>query len=191
MISMRTLSLALTLTLALALPLTAASAQGGRARQRVMQPQGRIQPDGPPGQPGEAQVRQAFARAVKQRLGLSDEQMKKLEPVAREQEKRRREHQRQERDARLALGDLMQDDSTADQAKVAQSIDRLVALERARAELTDREQKELAAIMTPLQRARYMSMQERVRNRLMQLRQARPGQPGQPGSPGADGMGPP
>lgn len=175
--------------LGLMLPVAAASAQGGgRARQRAMPPQGGMQQDSPPGPANEAQVRQAFARAVKQRVGLSDEQMKKLEPVARDQEKRRREHQRQERDARLALGDLMQDDSTADQARVAQSIDRLVTLERARADLMDREQKELAAFMTPLQRAKYMSLQERVRNRLMQLRQARPGKAG---GPAPDGMGPP
>jgi hypothetical protein len=48
-------------------------------------------------------------------------------------------------------------------------------VQRRRLELATEEQRELAAIMTPVQRARYLALQETVRRRADEMRRRRGG----------------
>jgi len=85
-------------------------------------------------------------------------------------EQQRREVLRSERQARLNLKAAMQDSTGhPDQDKIAQYMDQLVHGQRQRADLLEGEQKELATFLSPLQRAQYFSLKERVTRKLMEL----------------------
>jgi len=172
--------IALTLALA-ATTLGAGDISAQRARQMQGGP-----PNNPPGQGRallEGQVRREFARAVRNRVGLSDEQMQKLGPLTQRYEEQRRRLQMDERDARMTLQGAILGDVPADSAKVEQLLDKLLDVQRQRFQLAEAEQKELAGFMTPIQRAKYLALQEQVRRRLEQLRPP-------PGAPFRDGQDP-
>jgi Spy/CpxP family protein refolding chaperone len=119
------------------------------------------------------QVRQAFAGVVKRQLALTDDQSRQLDGVEARFEQQRVAMQRSERQARVSLAAAMQDSSAgADQSRVAQSMDQLVKAQHQRADLLEAEQKDLAAFLTPLQRARYLALREQLNRRIQQLRQA-------------------
>jgi hypothetical protein len=118
----------------------------------------------------ERQFRQRAARVVQQRLGLTDAQMARLQATNQKFEGRRRAMVAEERQirgdirAQLAAGD------TADQQRVAALIQRAIRVQRQRLELVEQEQGELATFLTPVQRARYLEIQERLRRRVDELR---------------------
>jgi hypothetical protein len=117
-------------------------------------------------------VRQAWAGAVRKQLNLSNEQMRTLNQVNTKYERQRGEIQRDERQARLGLKAAMEDTAAADQnARIEQQMNALVGAQRRRADLFENEQKELSGFLTPLQRARYSMLQERLAQQLQKLRQ--------------------
>ena len=118
----------------------------------------------------EARVRQQFARVVRQRVGLSDEQMARLGPINERFAAQRRLLQTQERTARASLQRVLRNPDLADSTEVSRLLQQLVDAQKRRVQLLEAEQRELAAIMTPLQRARYMALQEQVRRQVEQRR---------------------
>lgn len=118
----------------------------------------------------ERQVQRRLWQLTRQRVGLTDAQMKQLATVNQRFDVRRRQILRQEREVRLALRGAVLDSTSADQARVGEQIDRLLLLERQRIEILQEEQRELAGFMSPRQRAKYMALQEQVRRRVEQLR---------------------
>jgi hypothetical protein len=149
----------------------------------------------------EQQVRQRLGQVMKNQLGLSDEQMKKLQETNRRYDGKRRLLVDQERDVRMSLRDEMARPDSARQSQVGALLDRMVKVQRQRVDLMEAEQKELGAFLTPMQRAQYFGTEERLRQRMQQMRQqqmggrgARGGQPMQPGGqmpmqPGMQGRG--
>ncbi|HTJ21848.1 MAG TPA: Spy/CpxP family protein refolding chaperone [Gemmatimonadaceae bacterium] len=117
------------------------------------------------------QVRQAFARLVRKQLNLTDEQMQSLQRVDTKYEQQRRALLRDERQARLGLQAAMADSATADQSRIARQLDGLIQSQRKRADLLEAEQKELSSFLTPLQRAKYFAVRERLNRRLQELAQ--------------------
>jgi periplasmic protein CpxP/Spy len=79
----------------------------------------------------------------------------------------------EERAQRLALRTELLADAKADQNRVARALDRLHQLQRQRVDLQIEEQREFAAFMTPVQRAKYAALQEQVRRRVEALRRQR------------------
>lgn len=160
------------LALALALPLLAGelSAQVARRRQAPRVGQGV-----PPRQQLEARLRQRLWGVTKNRVGLTDDQMTKLAETSRPFDVQRRELATQERDERLALRREVLAGQSADQQRIAASLDRVLELQRRRAQLQIDEQRALAAFMTPMQRARYAALQEQLRRRAENLRRQRAG----------------
>jgi len=157
---------------------SATSAQAQRRPRREALPRagaGRQLPESQPGAGGanRAQLEQRFQQMLYQmtrrRVGLTDAQMNQLVPINRRFQTQRRELQLQERETRLSLREAMRDSTHMDQAKISGYMDRLVQLQRQRADLLDQEQRDLAQFMTPLQRARYTALQEQVRRRMEQL----------------------
>jgi hypothetical protein len=122
----------------------------------------------------EQQLRQGLWRIAKERIGLTDEQMSRLEQTSHRFDGRRRALVMEERAQRLALREEILADAKADQDRVARSLDRLLQLQRERLELQAEEQKEFATFMTPIQRAKYAALQEQVRRRVEVLRRQRP-----------------
>jgi hypothetical protein len=121
----------------------------------------------------EGDIRRGFARAVRERVGLSDAQMRQLGPLSQRHEQQRRRLQLEERNTRTSLRVAVRDYQPADSAKVGQLLQNLIDIQRRRVQLLESEQRDLSAIMTPVQRARYLALQEQVRRRLEQMRQRR------------------
>jgi protein CpxP len=117
----------------------------------------------------ERRFRQMLYQVTRRRVGLTDAQMNRLMPINQRFETERRAIQRQERDTRVALRDAMRDSTHADQTRITGYLDKLVELQRQRVDLVAQEQHDLAAFMTPLQRARYTALQEQVRRRIEQM----------------------
>jgi hypothetical protein len=121
----------------------------------------------------ELEIRRRFARMARQRVGLSDAQITRLGPMTQRHELQRRQLQRDEREARTTLRDMMRNEQTADAAQVDRLLQRLVDVQKRRAQLIEAEQRDLATVMTPLQRAKFMALQEQIRRRLDEMRQRR------------------
>ncbi|HJU68079.1 MAG TPA: hypothetical protein VJ650_07485 [Gemmatimonadaceae bacterium] len=135
----------------------------------------------------EQRVRQQMAVVVQQRLGLNADQMRRLGDVNRDMEAERRVLNQQERDVRIGLrAEVMRGDS-ANQDRVARYVDQLIDVQRRRIELLSREQRALAAFMTPTQRAQYLAIQDQVRKRMEDMRgRRRGGGPARRGDPARD-----
>ena len=180
------------LAAALALPIVAGSleAQGGfrnrpgalrearrAAKQEQMQEQQR---DVPPGvQPNrnqqlQQQVRRSLWKVAKERIGFSDDQMLQLARTSQRFDQQRRMLAQEEKAQRVGMRAEILADSDANQSSIAAALEHLHAVQQRRLDLQADEQKEFATFMTPLQRAKFMALQEQVRRRLQDLARARP-----------------
>ena len=137
------------------------------------------------GAPRRAQMERQFQRNLWQiaqrQIGLSDEQMTRLQQTSRRFDERRRALAVEERTLRATLrrqlsSETKSDGSAADnpdQAVVGKTLDRVHELQRERIDLQIEEHRAFAAFMTPVQRARYAALQEQVRRRVEMLRRNR------------------
>ncbi len=121
----------------------------------------------------EQRIRQQLWQVAKTRIGFSDEQMTRLEQVSQRYDVRRRALNQQERAQRETLRGEIVADSAANQATIAAALDQIHQIQRQRVEMLAEEQREWGAFMTPLQRAKYMALQEQLRRRLQELLKAR------------------
>lgn len=135
----------------------------------------------------QSRVRQRLAAVVKQRLNLTDDQMRQLTAVNGAYEARRRALFVQERDARTIVRTELQRGQQADQKRVEGAITELFRTQRARLDLAEQEQRDLAKFLQPSQRAAYLAVEEQVRRRIDEMRRRRlPGGPGLRRQGGAD-----
>ena len=129
----------------------------------------------------EQQFQRNLSRIAKRQIGLTDEQMARLQQTSRRFDERRRALAAEERMLRATLRrELMSETNAegavagdADQALVAKALDRVHQVQRERVDLQIEEQRAFAAFMTPVQRARYAALQEHVRRRVDALRRNR------------------
>lgn len=121
----------------------------------------------------QARVRQRLATVAQQRLGLTDDQMRQLSAVNASYEARRRTLMTEERDARITVRRELQRGKQADQQRVDGALTELFRIQRARIDLAEQEQRDLAKFMQPSQRAGYLALQEQVRRRVDQMRKRR------------------
>jgi len=164
------------LWIALALPVLAGELPAQAAARRQTPRPDQV---GPRRQQLEARLRQGLWRVTKNRVGLSDDQMTKLAQTSRPFEAERRQLATQERDQRVALRREILAGQGADQQRIAAALDRVLELQRRRAQLQIDEQRALGAFMTPLQRAKYATLQEQLRRRAENLRGRRVRAPGE------------
>ena len=125
-------------------------------------------------EPGlQREFRERLAEVVRRRLNLNDTQMRQLGNVNDRFERERVMLLRNERRARQALRAEVLAGDSADQQKIAGSLDELLRIQRQRVDLIEREQRELSTFMTPRQRAMYFGIQDELRQRVEELRQQR------------------
>lgn len=186
----------LTVVMLLALTAGTLQAQGGRGGGRVGPPPG-PPPGGDTAAPNRAQleqqVRQRLGQVMKNRLGLNDEQMNKLQETNRKFDERRRILVDQERDIRMSLRDEMLRPDSGRQPQVSALLERMVKAQRQRVDVLEQEQAELGKFLTPLQRAKYFAAEELVRQQMQNMRQQQMGRGAGRGGPGmgpGGGMGP-
>lgn len=158
--------------------------RGGRRGGQVGQPQ-----DSMPRNRAmlEGEIRQRMARQMQTRLGLTEAQMTKVREINARYADRRQTVMQQERDVRMSLRDEMITADSSRQQAVADLLDRMLRVQRQRLEIQEQEQRDLATVLTPFQRATYMGFEEQVRQRIEQMRQqgGRMGAP--PGGPPPNG----
>ena len=137
----------------------------------------------------EAQLRNRIGNQLKKGLSLSDDQFSKLQATNKKFEERRHLLVEQERDARMAMRDLMISGDTTNGAKVSASLDKALQIQRQRFDILEQEQKEMAGYLSPMQRAKFLGMQEQMFRRVEAMRAQAAGRRG-PGGPGMrPGMG--
>jgi hypothetical protein len=123
----------------------------------------------------EQRFRERTAEVVKQRLALTDAQMTRLQAINRQFEQQRADINRRERQLRLELRAQLVAGDSANQNKVGQLLDQSIQLQRQRLDVLQSEQRELAKFMNPVQRARYVGMQNELRKRALELRNGKGG----------------
>lgn len=128
----------------------------------------------------EQQVRQRLARMLRERVGLTDEQLEQVAQVNRRFEDRRRMLVEQERDIRIGLRREVLREEDADQERVSHLLEQAVQVQRQRLGVLEEEHRALAEFLTPVQRAKYMAVQEQIHRALEEMR--RPGAARQQGA---------
>ncbi len=134
-------------------------------------PQSGSPPGGPPprGRPLDDMVRTQLSRVLRTQVGLTESQLQRVQDLNTRLDGQRRQFNQDESRVRQSLRDeVMMGDSTRN-ATVGELLDRLIRIERQRSDLFEQEHRELAQFMTPMQRAKYMGVQEAVRRRVQEL----------------------
>ena len=129
------------------------------------------------------QVREAFARVVRQRLNLTDDQARRLKDVDDRYETQRNDVARDERQARQALRTSLAAPN-ADQSKIDENMAVITNAQKRRADILASEQRDLGGFLTPRQRAQYFAMRDNLARRIQAMRQkAAAGAPPEPEQP--------
>jgi protein CpxP len=116
----------------------------------------------------EQQFRERVAKVAQQRLGLTDAQMTQLQASNARFAPRLQQLVVQERETRRQLR-LEMTSATPNQAHVNQLIYTSLQLQKQRISVVEEEQKDLARFMTPVQRAKYIALQQQLRRRAQEL----------------------
>lgn len=119
-----------------------------------------------------ARIEQRFTERVKLDLGLDDAQTARLKQVAGDWFTRRRGMEAEERDLRQALAGQLRPGVAANADSVSRLVNQLLDLKVKYAESYREENKQLG-FLTPVQRAQYYSLRERLLDALKEARQVR------------------
>lgn len=116
-------------------------------------------------------IEERFAARVKEQLGLTDDQAAKLKATAQRFGTRRREFRSRYHQLREALRAQLQPGVAANQDSVAKLTDALIELRVASAQTTRDEMREVSKYLTPVQRARFLVLRERLHERMKEARE--------------------
>jgi len=127
--------------------------------------------------PQAAQMRQQiearFGQQVREALGLTDEQALQLKNTLGVWAPKRRAIEREERAIKLAMQGQLRPGVAANADSVGRLTDRLLKLKVAYAQTFVDEDKDLAKFLTPVQRAQFQVMRERLMARIEEIRRQR------------------
>ncbi|HTR20047.1 MAG TPA: hypothetical protein VMH88_04265 [Gemmatimonadales bacterium] len=129
-----------------------------------------------------------YGERVRQVLGLTDDQAAKLRATQERFRDRRQAYHRQQLALRGALAEQMRPGVAANSDSVRGLMDRISANRLGQVQLEQEENREMAGYLTPVQRAQYQIMRERLLQRVAQERYQRGGQAPR-GLRGAEGGG--
>jgi hypothetical protein len=128
-----------------------------------------------PRQALQQRIEALFVQRVTEELGLTPAQAEKLRGTAVRMFQRRRGIEAETRRLNQLLAGQLRPGVAADQDSVAHLTDSLIALRVDYARLYQDEEAELARYLTPVQRAQYYVLRERLLQRIQDARQARRG----------------
>jgi Spy/CpxP family protein refolding chaperone len=112
------------------------------------------------------QIEERFAARVQEELGLTNEQATKLRATSQRFGVRRREFRTRYHGLREGLSAQLRPGVAANQDSVAKLTDAMIDLRIASAQSTRDEMREVAKYLTPVQRARFFAMRERLHHRM-------------------------
>jgi protein CpxP len=117
----------------------------------------------------EQQFRERVAKLTQDRVGLTDAQMAQLQQSNDRFAPQLSQVAAQERETRRQLRLEMTSEGEPNQQHVSALLDASLQLQKQRIAIVEAEQKELARFMTPVQRARYIGLQQQFRRRAQEL----------------------
>lgn len=123
----------------------------------------------------ERRFRQQLSNILRTQLGLSDDQMRQLSEVNQRFDVQRREVNRREILTRRSMREEVLKRDSANAGRIEQLLTDQFKIERERIDLTEAEQRELSRFLTPVQRARYLGVQEQIRRQMDEMRGRRAG----------------
>jgi hypothetical protein len=115
------------------------------------------------------QFRERVAKLTQERVGLTDAQMAQLDQSNSRFAPQLSQVAEQERETRRQLRQEMTSGGQPNQQHVSELLDASLQLQKQRIAIVEAEQKELARFMTPVQRARYIALQQQFRRRAQEL----------------------
>ncbi|MEO6067181.1 MAG: hypothetical protein ABJB33_06125 [Gemmatimonadota bacterium] len=115
-------------------------------------------------------IEQTFLARAREEMSLTDQQSAKLQEVTRRIFRQRRELEATNRRLNAALAREMRPGVAADPRMLRGTLDSLVTLRIASAELYRDEQRELSTFLSEVQRAQFHVLRERLLNRLEDVR---------------------
>jgi hypothetical protein len=145
----------------------------GLAAQEPLPPRGR--PDSAEAERLRVQIEERFAQHVQQELRLTPDQATKLRASQERFGTRRRALMRQQIERRMALQDQMQPGVAANGDSVKKLMDGFQAGRAEMLKIEQDEDREMAGYLTPVQRARYQMMRQRLFERVNEMREQRRG----------------
>jgi len=110
---------------------------------------------------------------IRKRLEFADDQFERLRIVARRMESERRLLRMEEGSTRGSLRRELLAGENANDSTVAALLEKLPSIERRRTDLMEREQSELAKFLSPIQRAKYIGLQDELRRTMEELQYRR------------------
>lgn len=143
------------------------------------------QDNGPPRQMLRQRVEAVFMTRLRQELRLDDAQARKVGAVLTDWGGKRRELEIQERGLRQALDGQLRPGVAANGDSLTRVVDGLLRNRVAYAESFQGEMRDLAPLLTPVQRAQFLRMRDQLLRRVQELQDQRPAQQRRPGPPGA------
>ena len=117
----------------------------------------------------EQQFRQRVAKLAQNRIGLTDAQMAQLEQSNARFAPQFNQIAAEERETRRQLRAEMTSSGPPNQQHVSDLLDKSVQLQKQRIAIVETEQKDLSRFMTPVQRGRYIALQQQFRRRSQEL----------------------
>ena len=117
----------------------------------------------------EQQFRERVAKLTQDRVGLTDAQMAQLQQSNARFAPQLSQVAAQERETRRQLRQELTSGGEPNQQRVNALLDASLQLQKQRIAIVEAEQRELARFMTPVQRARYIGLQQQFRRRAQEL----------------------
>jgi len=149
---------------------------GLAAQEPPPPPRGR--PDSAEAERLRVQIEERFAQHVQQELQLTPDQASKLRASQERFGTRRRALMRQQLERRTALQGQMRPGEAANADSVRKLMDGMQAGRAEMLKIEQDEDREMAGYLTPVQRARYQMMRQRLLERVNEMRQQRRGRMG-------------
>lgn len=119
------------------------------------------------------QIEQRFAQQIQANLGLTDEQAVKLRATFDTYAPKRRAMEQEERAIKRGLQGQLRPGIAANSDSVAKLVDRLLEIKVTYAQSFVDENREMSKYLTPVQRAQFQVMRERLMARIEEIRQQR------------------
>lgn len=120
------------------------------------------------------QIEERFSQRVKVELGLTEEQNQRVQQITQTHARRRILLEDDQMRYRRAIGDQMRPGVAANQDSVAKLTDAMMAARVEYVRTFQDEMKDLAQVLTPLQRAQFFILRDRLMQRVEEVRQDRP-----------------
>lgn len=122
------------------------------------------------------EIERRFGAVVQRQLGLTDDQASKLRATEERFRPRRRAIMREQLLLRMGLQDQMRPGEAANSDSVRRLMDGMQANRSELLRIEQEQDREMSGYLTPVQRARYQMLRERLVQRLQEVRRERAGQ---------------